>query len=52
VLTRAKSKIVHREVAERIHIVRRLEFGVPERIPAGLRRARQILLAVLRRKAE
>jgi DNA-binding GntR family transcriptional regulator len=43
---------VHREVAERIRIVRRLEFGVPERIRQTYAEHAQILRAVLRRKTD
>jgi DNA-binding GntR family transcriptional regulator len=42
----------HREVSERIRVVRRLEFGVPERIRHTYAEHAQILRAVLRRKAE
>jgi DNA-binding GntR family transcriptional regulator len=43
---------MHREVAERIRVVRRLEFGVPERIRHTYAEHAQILRAVLRRKAD
>jgi DNA-binding GntR family transcriptional regulator len=43
---------LHREVAERIRIVRRLEFGVPERIRQTYAEHAQILRAVLRRKSD
>lgn len=43
---------VHREVAERIRVVRRLEFGVPERIRQTYSEHGQILRAVLRRKSD
>jgi DNA-binding GntR family transcriptional regulator len=42
----------HREVSERIRVVRRLEFGVPERIRHTYAEHAQILRAVLRRKGE
>lgn len=43
---------MHREVAERIRVVRRLEFGVAERIRHTYVEHAQILRAVLRRKSE
>jgi DNA-binding GntR family transcriptional regulator len=43
---------MHRDVAERIRVVRRLEFGVPERIRQTYAEHAQILRAVLRRKSE
>ncbi len=43
---------MHREVAERIRVVRRLEFGMAERIRQTYAEHAQILRAVLRRKAE
>jgi DNA-binding GntR family transcriptional regulator len=43
---------MHRDVAERIRVVRRLEFGVAERIRQTYAEHAQILRAVLRRKSE
>lgn len=43
---------MHREVAERIRVVRRLEFGVAERIRQTYAEHAQILRAVLRRKSD
>jgi DNA-binding GntR family transcriptional regulator len=43
---------VHREVTERIRIVRRLEFTMPERIRQTYTEHAQILRAILRRKAD
>ena len=43
---------IHREVAERIHVVRRLEFGMQERIRQTYLEHAQILRAVLRRKTD
>jgi DNA-binding GntR family transcriptional regulator len=43
---------VHREVTERIRIVRRLEFTMPERIRQTYAEHAQILRAILRRKAD
>jgi DNA-binding GntR family transcriptional regulator len=43
---------VHRDVTERIRIVRRLEFALPERIRQTYVEHAQILRAILRRKAD
>jgi DNA-binding GntR family transcriptional regulator len=43
---------VHREVTERIRIVRRLEFTMPERIRQTYAEHAQILRAILRRKGD
>jgi DNA-binding GntR family transcriptional regulator len=43
---------MHRDVAERIRVVRRLEFSVAERIRQTYAEHAQILRAVLRRKSE
>jgi DNA-binding GntR family transcriptional regulator len=43
---------MHRDVAERIRVVRRLEFGVADRIRQTYNEHAQILRAVLRRKSE
>lgn len=43
---------MHREVAERIRVVRRLEFGMTERIRHTYAEHAQILRAMLRRKAD
>lgn len=43
---------VHREVTERIRIVRRLEFTMPERIARTYAEHAQILRAILRRKTD
>jgi DNA-binding GntR family transcriptional regulator len=43
---------MHREVTERIRVVRRLEFGMPERIRQTYAEHAQILRAILRRKTD
>ncbi len=43
---------IHGDVAERIRLVRRLEFGMPERIRHTYAEHAQILRAVLRRKTD
>jgi DNA-binding GntR family transcriptional regulator len=43
---------IHREIADRIRIVRRLEFTMPERIAKTYAEHAQILRAILRRKLD
>lgn len=43
---------IHTDIAERIRIVRRLEFSIPERVDQTYAEHAQILRAILRRKAD